>query len=224
MNYKTLTASLTRRGALIALVLAVLTLAAVLLAYNAYAAGPLPAPTNLSGSASEDGIVLSWTAPNAEGVTGYQILRRLTADNWDWSKAVYVNDTGNTDTSYTDTDVEAGEEYRYRVKARYEDEMGRWSNGVDVRAAGDDPEPTPEPGPPPAPTDLTGAASAEGITLSWTAPDAAGITGYQILRRLTADSWDWSKAVYVDDTGSTDTSYTDTGGGGGKGVPLPGEG
>ena len=211
MNYKTLTASLTRRGALIALVLAVLTLAAVLLAYNAYAAGPLPAPTNLSGSASEDGIVLSWTAPNAEGVTGYQILRRLTADDWDWSKAVYVNDTGSTDTRYTDTDVEAGEEYRYRVKARYEDEIGRWSNGVDVRAAGGDPEPTPEPGPPPAPTDLTGAASAEGITLSWTAPDAAGITGYQILRRLTADSWDWSKAVYVDDTGSTDTGYIDTG-------------
>ena len=217
MNYKTLTESLTRRGALIALVLAVLTLAAVFLAYNAYAAAPPPAPTNLTGSASEDGIVLSWTAPNAEGITGYQILRRLTADDWDWSKAVYVNDTGNTDTSYTDTDVEAGEEYRYRVKARYGDETGRWSNGVDIRAAGGDPEPTPEPtptpepGPPPAPTNLTGAASANGITLSWTAPDAAGITGYQILRRLTADGWDWSKAVYVDDTGSTDTGYTDTG-------------
>ena len=62
-----------------------------------------------------------------------------------WSEAVYVDDTGDTTTSYTDTGVQAGKEYHYRVKARYGSKIGRWSNGVNVRAAGDAPPPTPEP-------------------------------------------------------------------------------
>ena len=223
MIRKTLTATLTGRGALIAAALALLALAALTIASITYAQSPSPAPTGLTASASESGITLSWTAPDANGVTGYQILRRLSADGWVWSETVYVNDTGDTTTSYTDSDVEAGEEYHYRVKARYGTDIGRWSNGVNVRAAGDDPapDPTPEPTatptPEPAPTqapgrpgNLTAAASSDGITLSWDAPSDGGeVAGYQILRRLSADDWVWSEAVYVDDTGSAATSYTD---------------
>ena len=160
MTYKTLTATLAGRGALVA-ALAVLALAAVSVASLVYAQDPPPAPTGLSASASSGGITLSWTAPDADGVTGYQILRRLSSDGWVWSEAVYVDDTGSTATSYTDSDVEAGEEYHYRVKARYGSEIGRWSNGVNVRAAGDAPPPTPDPTPEPSLSDDAALSSLE---------------------------------------------------------------
>ena len=145
MTHKTLSAALSGRGALIVAALALLAIAAVSVASIAYAQSPPPAPTGLTASASSGGITLSWTAPGESGVTGYQILRRLSADGWVWSEAVYVDDTGDTTTSYTDTGVQAGKEYHYRVKARYGSKIGRWSNGVNVRAAGDAPPPTPEP-------------------------------------------------------------------------------
>lgn len=108
---------------------------------------PEPTPTNLTASASASGITLSWTAPDASGVTGYQVMRRLSADGWVRSEAVHVDDTGDTATGYTDADVEAGEEYHYRVKAWYGSDLGRWSNGVNIQAASDAPEPTPTPTP-----------------------------------------------------------------------------
>ena len=153
MTHKVLTATLAGRGALVAAALALLALAVLSVASVVYAQDPPPAPTDLTASASSGGITLSWTAPEESGVTGYQVLRRLSAEEWDWSKAVYVDDTGDTDTSYTDTGVQAGEEYHYRVKARYGDKIGRWSNGVNVRAAEDAPPPTPEPTPEPSLSD-----------------------------------------------------------------------
>ena len=70
-----------------------------------------------------------------------------------------------------------------------------------------DPEP---PEPPPAPTNLTGAINSDGsITLSWEAPDDASITGYQILRRRPTLGEN-TLLVYVDNTDSTGTAYTDT--------------
>ena len=64
--------------------------------------------------------------------------------------------------------------------------------------------------PPPAPPNLTGVANSDGsITLSWDAPDDDTITGYQILRRRPSLGED-ELLIYVADTGSTATSYTDT--------------
>ena len=45
----------------------------------------------------------------------------------------------------------AGKEYHYRVKGRNGDEIGRWSNGINVQAVDQSPDPTPEP--PPSPSD-----------------------------------------------------------------------
>ena len=65
--------------------------------------------------------------------------------------------------------------------------------------------------PPPAPQNLTATANGDGsVTLSWDAPDDDSITGYQILRRQ-PNAGERSLSVYVADTGSTATSYTDTG-------------
>ena len=64
--------------------------------------------------------------------------------------------------------------------------------------------------PPPAPTGLTGTINDNGtITLSWAAPEDDSVTGYQVLRRR--PQWEETDLeVYLDDTGSAETSYTDT--------------
>ena len=63
--------------------------------------------------------------------------------------------------------------------------------------------------PPPAPTNLTAVVNADGsVTLTWEAPDDDSVTGYQVLRRR---PYEGEKAllVYVENTGSTATVFTD---------------
>ena len=77
---------------------------------------PLAAPTNLSASLSNEGVVLSWTAPAGQ-VDGYEILRRRPLQG-ETELATLVDDTGSADTTYTDTSATtAGERYVYRIKA-----------------------------------------------------------------------------------------------------------
>ena len=74
---------------------------------------------------------------------------------------------------------------------------------------GDDQQ-TPE-SPPPAPTSLTATVNADGhIVLSWEAPNDDSVTGYQILRRRPTEG-EATLLVYVADTQSTATTFTDTG-------------
>lgn len=62
--------------------------------------------------------------------------------------------------------------------------------------------------PPAAPTDLAATVSAEGISLTWTAPEGQ-VDGYEILRRLPLQGEN-ELTTLVDNTGSSDASYTDT--------------
>ena len=132
---------------------------------------------------------------------------------------VHVNDTGNTDTSYTDTDVAAESGYVYRVKARNGDLLSPWSKFAQVKLPV-----APEPNPqsikdsmgkdsmdetPAAPTGLTSSNTYIAITLSWNDPKDETVTGYQVLRRDRANANNQFE-VLVDDTETTDTSYTDS--------------
>ena len=64
--------------------------------------------------------------------------------------------------------------------------------------------------PPPASRNLTATVNSDGsVTLTWEAPDDDSITGYQILRRRPTEGED-TLLVYVADTQSTATTYTDT--------------
>ena len=63
--------------------------------------------------------------------------------------------------------------------------------------------------PPPVPQNLTATVNEDGsITLTWDAPDDESVTGYQILRRRPS-AGENALLVYVVDTGSTATTYTD---------------
>ena len=93
---------------------------------------PPPAPTGLTGTINDDGtITLSWTAPEDDSVTGYQVLRRR--PEWEETEMeVYVDDTGSPAATYTDTNTVEYTRYVYRVKARNAAGLSEWSNFVKI--------------------------------------------------------------------------------------------
>ncbi|MCY3959972.1 MAG: fibronectin type III domain-containing protein [Chloroflexi bacterium] len=80
-------------------------------------ASPPQAPRNLTASVNADGsIALSWDAPVDSSVTGYRILRRRPSEG-ETALQIYVEDTGSTATTYTDTATTVDVRHVYRVKA-----------------------------------------------------------------------------------------------------------
>ncbi len=175
------------------------------------------APSGLEVSLVENRVTLTWDAPasDAASVTGYEILRRRPNDG-EAALTTLVADTGNAETGYTDDSAnEPGVRYTYRVKALRDGEQSRVSNHARIDLpedyAQDTPEPEEEPSPEAlAPSGLTAeAAEDSGVALSWTAPaeDAGSVTGYEVLRGQGSAAL----ATLVADTGSIDTTYTDSG-------------
>ena len=75
---------------------------------------PPAAPTGLTASSvTDDSVTLTWTAPNSGTVTGYKVFRGADAD----SRSAITDDTGSTDTTFTDSSVEAATQYVYSVLA-----------------------------------------------------------------------------------------------------------
>ena len=75
---------------------------------------PPGAPTAVSvDSVAHDGVVLSWSAPAHNGLTGYRILRGSSAD----ALETIVDDTGDLATGHTDTAVSEDTTYHYAVMA-----------------------------------------------------------------------------------------------------------
>ncbi len=97
----------------------------------AVAQDPPAAPTNLMASFANEGVLLSWTAP-AGDVDGYEILRRRPLQH-ETELTTLVDNTGSSETSYTDTSATTpGERYSYWVKAIRGDDRSVLSNFVDI--------------------------------------------------------------------------------------------
>ncbi len=87
-------------------------------------------PTNLQATVNPDGsVTLTWNAPDDDTVTGYLVLRRRPQMDED-TLMVYVEDTGSTATTYTDTDTTPGTRHLYRGKAVNSAGAGERSNVV----------------------------------------------------------------------------------------------
>ena len=104
-------------------------------------------PGDLTASNTDEGIHLDWQAPSgALPITGYKILKRSpSAGQTDLS--VLIADTGNSSTNWTDTAVDDGEKYVYRVKAINAAGVGPMSRAAQSRW--NEPEPEPAAAPPP---------------------------------------------------------------------------
>ncbi len=160
-----------------------------------------PAPGNLTaGTVTETSVPLSWDA--VTDAAKYRVeYREGEPDGWT------LDDEAITGTSHTVDALSCGTAYEFRVSAYGDGTTAAavWGTASDVQTASTSACP-----PPPAPTNLTAVVNADGhIVLSWNAPDDDSITGYQILRRRPTEGED-TLLVYVEDTGDTTTTYTDT--------------
>ena len=166
-------------------------------------------PTDLTATAGADGIVLSWTAPvvTTDTVGGYNVNRcagaGCTPEYYHWVPS------GAT---YKDQDVTASTLYRYSISAYYSNSAttSDWSNIVEETATV-----TVTPPAVPVPTGLTATAGANGIVLSWTAPETTTDTvgGYNVNRcegaGCTPEYHDWvpSGTTYTDQSVTANTLY-----------------
>ena len=96
---------------------------------------PTDRPHGLTAEASGGAVVLTWTAPVVDYVvSSYHILRHR-PEQGEAEPLVYVNQTPNDDTAYTDTEVEPGVLYVYRVKAiiNFFGDLGEASDAAQIR-------------------------------------------------------------------------------------------
>ncbi|HET7337822.1 MAG TPA: fibronectin type III domain-containing protein [Candidatus Nitrosotalea sp.] len=162
-------------------------------------------PTGLSATAaSSSEIDLSWTAPSNDGgsaITGYSI-ERSTDSGSTWN--TLVANTGSSSTTYSDIGLTSSTSYTYRVSAINSVGTGSPSNVASATTSVSTSVPQ-------SPTGLTASAiSSSTINLSWNAPGNDGgsaIIGYKIERTTMGGTW----SVIVPNTGSTTTTYSDTG-------------
>ena len=162
---------------------------------------PPAAPANLSGTVTHDSVTLTWDNSQDDSITGYQVLRRDRAES-DSQFTALAEDTGSTETSYTDADVREEGRYAYRVKARN-------SHGLSP-ASSDFTADLPAPPVPEAPTGLSGAVTYRSVSLTWDDSQDESITGYQLLRLQRGVDQLGNFHIIVDDTANTETAHTDT--------------
>ena len=94
-------------------------------------------PQDLEGEASAQGIGLTWEAPPGSAVTHYVVYRGELVDGSmngrPMTRHATVDATGEN-MAYTDANVEAGKQYRYRVAAVNSAGEGKKSNRLDIEA------------------------------------------------------------------------------------------
>ena len=146
---------------------------------------PPPAPTNVTATAGNGQVGLSWSA--SSGATSYNVKRSTT------NGGPYTTIASPTTTSYTDTGLTNGTTYYYVVSAV--NTAGESANSSQVSA-------TPQAVPPP-PTNVTATAGNGQVGLSWSA--SSGATSYNVKRSTT------NGGPYTTIASPTTTSYTDTG-------------
>ena len=85
-------------------------------------------PTGISYGASHNNVLMFWTDPDDDSITGYQVLRGDAAANL----AVLTDDTGSASASYSDDTVEPETTYAYAIRARNAAGLGPQSDTVSV--------------------------------------------------------------------------------------------
>ena len=173
-----------------------------------------PPPQNLRAVQGKGTVELAWDAPDGAEVTGYRIERRPAGgDHGAQQRSVghpgdhptLVEDTGNTETGYTDETAATGVEYEYRVSSRNEDGPGEASEWVGAKPADDAATEATD-----RPHGLSAVAENGHVTLTWNAPDHAdSVFNYRVLRHR-PEQGEPEPLVHVDYTHSRATAYIDT--------------
>ena len=146
----------------------------------------------VSIGASKNGVKLVWNKNDA--ATNYYIYRSVNGGKWVRHAVV----KGNTKTTYTDTAVESGKTYRYRVRGMAGSSVGCYdSTGVGINFVD-------------TPVLKSIKNTKDGISLKW--GSVKGATGYRVYRRTTTDKgWTYLGVIkgttYNDKKVQNDVTY-----------------
>ena len=165
-----------------------------------------PAVTAAAGAAAGS-IQVSWTAPESGGapLLDYEVHWKLSSATWPEAGFSFPDREAELDataTSYTITGLTAGAEYTVRVRASNSIGDGEWSADAESLSG------APARSDLPPPKNLRAVTGKGSVKLTWEAPDDATVTGYRIERRR-ADEDRRDNHTLVEDTGSSETGYTD---------------
>ncbi|MDE2837085.1 MAG: fibronectin type III domain-containing protein [Chloroflexota bacterium] len=148
-------------------------------------------------SVAHNSVTIAWDDPGDTSITGYQVLRRNPAIHDSGVFDVIEDDTGSSDTAYTDATVAPETTYRYRVKARNAHGLSEWSEPAARFTTPADPTP-PNTAPTGLPT-IMGTAQV-GETLS---ADTSGIVDGDGLTNVSY-SYQW-----ISNDGNSDSDIAD---------------
>ena len=170
-------------------------------------------PYGLTAAVSDGAVVLTWKPPVGQSyMYDYQILRNR-PELGEAKPLVHVEYTETDETTYTDTDVEPGVLYVYRVKAVVDvfGRLGEASEPVEIRTA----EPTPGENSPATGAPTIGGTAQVGQTLTAGTSgiaDGDGLDNVSFSYRWVADD--------ADIAGATGSSYTLTGSDEGRAIKV----
>ncbi len=157
--------------------------------------GALLAPTSVSATAGDRQVTLNWTAPVGTK-TGYKYRYKKTAAGHYGAWSAKIGDDSTT--SYTVSSLDNGAEYFFEVRAV--------SAGGDGMASA---EVSATPNVPPAAPTVTASAGDGRVILSWSDPNDATITGWQVQQKTGGGSYgSWTA---IPSATATTTRHTVTG-------------
>ena len=122
-------------------------------------------PTTVSVATDDTNITVSWSAPDTGRVSGYHV-------NYGTAESEERQTVGRTadETSFVHTDSTEGVAYAYQVRAHNPAGNGPWSEAVQATRLLV----------PATPSNLSAAASAGSIDVSWQAPEGSIVASYDI--------------------------------------------
>ena len=171
-------------------------------AVNAGGAGPAsgeatatlvpPQPENLTATAGDGLVEMSWTALDT-AASGWEYRQR--EGDGEWGPWTTVPDSGPETTGHTVAELENGTTYGFQVRAV--NAGGAGTGSAEATA-------TPVPPVPPQPADLTATAGDRVVELSWTALDTA--SGWEYRQR--EGDGEWGLWTPVPDSGSETAGHT----------------
>ncbi len=159
---------------------------------------PPAKPTGLTATAGNAQVMLSWTDPNDDSISKWQVRYTTRISGWTGSSWGDIPGSDADTTSYTVTGLTNDSPYRFQVRAVNSGGNGASSNAVTATPA--------------APVVLTkpanfAAAPGNGqVVLTWDDPQNAAITVWELRQKKGSDSWsDWTA---IPGSTATTTTYT----------------
>ena len=179
---------------------------------------PPEALRSVVSGVSHDSVLLAWSSPQDDTVTGYRILRADSVDGVSGQFATIVADTGSVEASYADDGVGPERDYLYRVLVISAHGVSSPSPDVSVSTPA---APAAEPPvyPTGSPAGPNVAATHDTVTLTWDESDDETIAGNVVLRGSRDDdpsgrfddvvaALPVSATMYTDGTVKANTDYT----------------